>query len=157
MKKLLLLFIVPVIAVIGRAPAGQAGPLEGAGYRTEGPVRFVPLQIRIDPGGSPLAAYQFELKAAKGRIRIVGVEGGSDPAFGRAPYYDPAALAQDRIVIAAYSLDGRLPTGPVRVATIHLQVQGDVEPEYELTLDAAADDHGDSISAKITHEQGEVQ
>ncbi|MHC4072458.1 MAG: hypothetical protein ACYTGS_10570, partial [Planctomycetota bacterium] len=63
-------------------------------------VRFAPLHIYLDSGSRPLAAFQFELKAAAGQIEIVGVEGGQHKAFAEAPYYDPAALANDRIIIA---------------------------------------------------------
>jgi len=64
-------------------------------------VRFAPLHIYLDSGNKSLAAYQFELKAFTGQIKIVGVEGGQHEAFEEAPYYDPAALANDRIIIAA--------------------------------------------------------
>ena len=115
-------------------------------------VRFAPLAIYVDPQGMPLAAYQFELKAVAGQVQIVGVEGGEHTAFKAPPYYDPAALAQDRIIIAAFSTDQDLPTAKTRVATIHLQVTGDVEPQYELTLTVAAEDNGQTIKAQIACE-----
>lgn len=115
-------------------------------------VRFVPLHITIDSGDQTLAAYQFELKATAGQIKIVGVEGGEHPAFKEPPYYDPAALANDRIIIAAFNTGSDLPTGSTRIATIHLQIIGDVEPEYELELVVAADADGKEIPAKINIE-----
>jgi hypothetical protein len=118
-------------------------------------VRFAPLHIYLDSGNKPLAAYQFELKAAVGQIKIVGVEGGQHKAFEEAPYYDPAALANDRIIIAAFDTGSELPKGRTRVATIHLQITGDAEPDYELNLTVAADSDANEIPSKISFEKGE--
>ncbi len=118
-------------------------------------VRFAPLHIYLDSGDQSLAAYQFELKATTGQIEIVGVEGGEHKAFSEAPYYDPAALAKDRIIIAAFDTGKDLPTGRTRIATVHLLIQGDVEPKYELDLTVAGDADGDKIAAEITFEKGE--
>ena len=125
-------------------------------YSTAQPgVRFAPLHIYLDSGHSSLAAYQFELKAVAGQIKIVGVEGGKHEAFKEAPYYDPAALANDRIIIAAFSTGSNLPKGRTRIATIHLQIIGDAEPEYELKLVVAGDADGKEIPAEISFEKGE--
>jgi len=118
-------------------------------------VRFAPLHIYLDSGDQPLAAFQFELEATAGQIEIVGVEGGQHAAFEEAPYYDPAALANDRIIIAAFNTGQDLPKGRTRIATIHLQIVGDTEPEYELNLTVAADADGREIPAKIAFEKGE--
>ena len=118
-------------------------------------VRFAPVHVYLDPGGKPLAAYQFELKATTGQIKIVGVEGGEHPAFQDAPYYDPAALMNERIIIAAFNTGADLPTGRTRIATIHLQILGDAEPKYELSLTTAADANGENLPAEITFEKGE--
>jgi len=118
-------------------------------------VRFAPLHIYLDSGSSSLAAYQFELKATAGQIKIVGVEGGRHKAFKEAPYYDPAALAKDRIIIAAFSTGSDLPKGRTRIATIHLQIAGDAEPQYELKLILAGNADGKEIPAEITFEKGE--
>jgi hypothetical protein len=132
--------------------AQQSGHDEGA---AEPSVRFAPLHIYLDSGERSLAAYQFELKAIKGQIEIVGVEGGEHKAFSEAPYYDPAALAQDRIIIAAFNTGRDLPTGRTRITTVHLQIKGDVEPEYELNLTIAGDADGENIPARLTIEEGE--
>ena len=125
-------------------------------YSTAQPgVRFAPLHIYIDSGSKSLAAYQFELKAVAGQIKIVGVEGGWHEAFKEAPYYDPAALAMDRIIIAAFSTGKDLPKGSTRIATIHLQIIGGAEPQYELKLTVAADAGAKEIPAEITFEKGE--
>jgi hypothetical protein len=120
-------------------------------------VRFAPLHIYLDSGSRPLAAYQFELKAATGKIKIVGVEGGRHAAFKEAPYYDPAALMEDRIIIAAFNTGSGLPKGRTRIATIHLQITGDIEPEYEVIPIVAGDQDGREIPAEYDLERGARQ
>jgi len=134
--------------------------LAGASGRTserpaQGRVRFAPVQVYLDSGDKPLAAYQFELRARTGQIKIVGVEGGEHPAFQEAPYYDPAALMNDRIIIAAFNTGSDLPHGRTRVATIHLQILGTAEPQYELKLIVAADQEGEKIPAELNLQTGE--
>ena len=151
MKKCMVISLIAASLTIALlyADVGKAG-------RVIGPkVRFAPLHIYLDSGNRPLAAYQFELKAAAGQIKIVGVEGGQHKAFKEAPYYDPAALANDRIIIAAFNTSHDLPKGRTRIATIHLQITGDVEPEYELNLTVAADADGKEMPAKIGFERGD--
>ena len=118
-------------------------------------VRFAPVHIYLDTGNKPLAAYQFELKTTAGQIKIVGVEGGQHQAFKEAPYYDPAALVKDRIIIAAFNTGSDLPKGRTRIATIHLQIIGDTEPDYDLKLSVVADADANEIPAKISFEKGE--
>jgi len=118
-------------------------------------VRFAPVHVYLDPAGRPLAAYQFELKATSGQIKIVGVEGGEHAAFKEAPYYDPAALQNERIIIAAFNTGSDLPTTRTRIATIHLQITGDAEPKYALSLTTAADANGENLPVEITLEKGE--
>ncbi len=137
--------MVPVLAQQSEHddPAGEPG------------VRFAPLHIYLDSGNRSLAAYQFELRATTGQVEIVGVEGGTHKAFSEPPYYDPAALAQDRIIIAAFNTGRDLPTGRTRIATIHLLIKGGVKPDYELNLTVAGDADGQKIDAEITFEKGE--
>ncbi len=156
--------IVPVLA----RPAGQEYPTSQAR------VRFAPLHIYLDSGERPLAAFQFELVCSvpvraysprqdnasrrhyERQVKIVGVEGGSHEAFSKTPpYYDPAALTKDRIIIAAFSTQRDLPKGRTRIATLHLQILGDAQPQYELKLMVAADVDGKEIPAKISFEKGE--
>ncbi len=120
----------------------------------QGRVHFVPVHVYLDSGDKPLAAYQFELRARTGQIKIVGVEGGEHPAFREAPYYDPAALMNDRIIIAAFNTGRDLPHGRTRIATIHLQILGDAEPQYELKLIVAANEEGEKISADLNLQTG---
>jgi len=151
MKKIMVISLVSVSLMLALlyARVGQAATRIGP------KVRFAPLHIYLDSGNKPLAAFQFELKAAAGQIKIVGVEGGHHKAFKEAPYYDPAALANDRIIIAAFNTGSELPKEQTRITTIHLQIIGDEEPEYELNLTVAADADGKELPAKITFEKGE--
>jgi len=145
--------IVPVIA--RQSEQSTKGRLTVDYSTTQPGVRFAPLHIYLDSGNRSLAVYQFELKATAGQIKIVGVEGGQHEAFKEAPYYDPAASAKDRIIIAAFSTGSNLPKGRTRIATIHLQIIGDAEPEYDLKLAVAGDADGKEIPAEITFEKGE--
>jgi hypothetical protein len=150
--KIIMSIILTVICVMVPVLAQQS---EQDNSTPQPGVRFAPLHIYIDSGSKSLAAYQFELKATAGQIKIVGVEGGSPKAFKEAPYYDPAALQNNRIIIAAFSTAGNLPKGRTRVAAIHLQIIGQVEPQYELKLIVAADADAKEIPAEISYEKGE--
>jgi len=110
--------------------------------------RFQPIDIVVDVGAGALAAYQIELVVTSGDASIVGVEGGEPAAFKAAPYYDPKALAGGRIIIAAYSIDDQLPSGRVRVATLHMREVG-AAPGYEVKLLAAADSDGQPLSVTV--------
>ncbi|MEN8128285.1 MAG: hypothetical protein ABFR90_10860 [Planctomycetota bacterium] len=150
MKKTALLMVCVLAAVLPQTARTEPADMNE-------PVRFAPLHIYIDSGQAPLAAYQFELKTLAGQVRIVGVEGSEHAAFQHAPYYDTAALMNDRIIIAAYSTDAELPAGATRIATLHLQITGDIEPDYELILTVAADADGRRTHATITYQKGETE
>ena len=114
--------------------------------------RFAPLAIHLDSPAA-VAAWQFELKDRNGAMTVVGVENGGHPAYPRAPYYDREAVASggaERIVVADYSLAGEslLPVGRVRLATLHLMLEG--EPDFELRLIAATTPEGNAIDASIS-------
>lgn len=112
------------------------------------PVRFMAVDVLVDSGDEPLAAYQLDLRVV-GRARIVGIEGGASAAFAEPPYYDPAAIQQDRVIIAAFSTvdPALLPTGRTRIATIHLQVDGDEDPTFDAAVTATATADGSPIHA----------
>ncbi|HWE95211.1 MAG TPA: hypothetical protein VG269_14690 [Tepidisphaeraceae bacterium] len=113
-------------------------------------VSFVPLHVFIDPGGKPLAAYQIEIVATAGDATLVGIEGGDDPAYSDAPYYDKRAMRKQRIIIAAFNTGSALPTAPTRVATLMFRVAGTAEPHYAATLQVAASSDGKPIPATVT-------
>jgi len=145
----------------------------GASLRTTpaGPARFVPVDVYIDSGARPLAAYQFEFVAKN--AQIVGLEGG-DSVFKDAPYYDPAALhpsapsPDERIVVAAFSTAADLPRGNTRIARLHLMMNGmapDATPatigetlnKMPRKLLVATDAAGESIDARLTFRQSGLQ
>jgi hypothetical protein len=101
-------------------------------------VRFGYIDAFVDAGGTPLAAYQLELSAPRDRVKIVGIEGGEHTAFKEPPYYDPAAMEHERVVIGAFCLGEELPHGAARVARVHVQVTGEGGIEWETKLVAAA-------------------
>ncbi|MBM4040884.1 MAG: hypothetical protein FJ290_20485 [Planctomycetes bacterium] len=134
------------IALVLALPSGEHFAGEGA----DAPVRFAAVEVFIDSGEQPLAAWQFQLAAERGSVRIVGIEGGEHPAFKSPPYYDPAAMQRDRVVLAAFNTGNDLPKGKTRIARIHVQVTGDVQPEYALRLEAAGNPEGKRIEATIS-------
>ena len=116
----------------------------------EGRARFCAVDIYLDSGSTPLAAYQLEFSSTNGVAKIVGIEGGEPPPFRNAPFYDPKALQHERVIIAAFSTlpASQLPSGKFRVATIHLQIPTGVEPAFTIKLQTAADSHGNKISVQ---------
>ena len=116
-------------------------------------VRFTTIDVFLVTD-EPVAAWQFQLREASGRMRVVGVENGDSAAFGEAPYYDLAAVGAgtaERVIVADYSLDPpvELPSGRTRVATVHVRIEGPGDPDYELNLMAAGAADGQPISAAI--------
>ncbi len=134
-----------------------AAQVAGGAQESEQASRFAPVHVYIDSGQEQLAAYQFELKAVKGNVKIVGVEGGEHETFSEPPYYDPAALMNDRIIIAAFDTSDELPNGRTRVATIHFQIIGEIEPQYEIELVVAAAGNGRQIPVKVLIEKGALK
>ena len=112
-----------------------------------GAVRFGAVDVFVDSGAEALAAYQFDLKVTAGDVALVGVEGGEHRAFTRPPYYDPKALAQQRIVIAGFDTGSDLPRGKTRVARLMVRVSGAVEPAYDAALVVAASADAKAIAA----------
>ncbi len=114
-------------------------------------VRFQAVHVSVDTGAEPLAAYQLDLRATTGNVRIVGIEGGEHAAFADPPYYDPIAIQGDRVIIGAFSTAraGSLPVGRTRIATIHVRVTGDRHPEYEAELSVAATADGGAIPGRL--------
>jgi hypothetical protein len=121
----------------------------------DSPVQFRAVDIYIDSKDKALAAYQLTFSVANGGAKIVGIEGGDRPAFAEPPYYDPKAMQQERVIIAAFSTNAvnALPTGKTRVATIHLQLNSATQPEFNLKLQAAADADGNRIKAETSVEE----
>jgi hypothetical protein len=113
-------------------------------------IRFRAVDIFVNTTNAPLAAYQLEFAVTNGVARVVGIEGGEHPAFRNPPFYDPKAIQRERVIIAALTTEpaSTLPSGKTRVATIHLQISGSAEPEFDLRLQAVAGSNGDRIPAE---------
>ena len=124
---------------------------------TQPAMRFTYVDVFIDAGEQPLAAYQFELSASQGEIKIVGVEGGEHPAFAEPPYYDPKALQNDRIIIAAFNTGHDLPTAKTRIARVHLAIIGNQTPDYVVELNVAATTDGSVIAVTTRAVEGETR
>ena len=125
----------------------------GLSRADETKVRFAALDIHLE-SPEPVAAWQFELSEAAGRMRVVGVENGDGPAFAKAPYYDRKAVNDgraDRIIVADFTLRpaAELPAGKVRIATVHVRLTGGAEPDYVLRLVTAGDARGEPIPASV--------
>ena len=114
-------------------------------------VRFMTVDVFVDSGNVPLAAYQFDFAGRGPKVVIVGLEGGQPPAFADPPYYDPQAMQGNRVIAAAFSTRPveQLPAGRVRVTTLHLQVNGEVDPDFDVKVVTAAGPEGKKIQAKI--------
>ena len=124
-----------------------AGPGDPAPLQS----RFTYVDVMIDPKGEALAAWQFEFTAAVGEISLVGVESGDNAAYSRRPpYYDPAALAGNRIIVGDYSLDPGVPRTRTRVARLMLEIRGDAKPQYVTKVMAAANADGKTIPVELT-------
>ena len=108
--------------------------------------RFSYVDVYLDAKSESLAAYQFEFASERGHITVVGIEGGEHPAFAkRPPYYDPAALRQNRVIVAAFSTDSELPKGKTRIARVHLLIEGE-SPHYAVKIVVAANSAGRTIA-----------
>ena len=144
-----IVLIVSVLAVMVRGQMTQTAPAS-----SQPAIRFTYVNVYIDSKDQPLAAYQFELKTTAGSVEIVGIEGGEHQAFAEPPYYDPAALRNDRVIIAAFNTGKQLPTGKTRIARVHLQISGDESPQFSVDLQVAGSTDGQTIEANISIVQG---
>jgi hypothetical protein len=129
---------------------GEVVQIDGDPQIPADAVRFEAIDVFVDSGQLPLAAYQFELISETAGVEIVGIEGGEHAAFSTPPYYDPQAMNNNRVILAAFSTDNALPTGRSRVARIHLQVTGPAVKEYRTWLRTTADADGQQIPARVS-------
>ena len=83
----------------------------------------------------------------------------SQVSAGRAAEYYADQAAEEKsaaayhlmaLYIAAFSTADALPTGRIRVATIHVQVEVDVIPEITINLETAGDVQGHEIDAEVS-------
>jgi hypothetical protein len=116
---------------------------------------FRAVDIFVDSGNQPLAAYQLTFRSTNRSVKIVGIEGGEHNAFAEPPYYDPQAMQNDHVIIAAFSTStaDQLPHGRTRIATIHVRAESGHAPAYNLQVNAAATADGKRISVKVNLEE----
>jgi hypothetical protein len=109
---------------------------------------FAAVDVLVDAGAEGLAAYQVEIKDAAGVAKIVGIEGG-EGVYKPAPYYDPAAMQHEHVIIGALSTDAAadLPKGLTRVARVHVMLEG--EPRWEAALMTAGTEGGRKIEGSV--------
>jgi len=119
--------------------------------------RFANVDVYIDSGNQPLATYQFELKVRNADAAIVGVESGDIKGFQDPPFYDPAALSENRIIIGAYDTGSDLPVGKICVARVHLHLSGPGRPVYEVNVMTAGAADGSAIPARASVTEGETR
>lgn len=157
--------VVLLVAGVGfsiapRQPDSPAGPV----------TRFASVEVYVDSGESPLAAYQVEFSGrigdgVGGGVKLVGIEGGAaGTVFAAPPAYDPKALAGGRVVIADFStLAGeKLPSGRSLVARLHLMLEipeghAGARPEYVVKLIAAGSPDGAHIQASASVVEGDAR
>jgi hypothetical protein len=143
--------VLATIALLALAVASVSAPASS----DEQPVRFGVVNVVLDTSRHSLAAYQVDLRALDGDVRIVGIEGGEHRHFSEPPYYDPAAMQQERVIIGAFSTApaAELPRGRTRIATIHVQHAGDRRPRFDAELTVASTVGGRRIDAEIILDQ----
>jgi hypothetical protein len=143
-----------LLALVLSSWALAAQETDGWRVTRQAGLRFTAVDILIDSGTHPLAAWQLHFSVKSGDARIVGIEGGEHPAFKQPPYYDPKAIQRERVILAAFNAAAadKLPKGKTRVATIHLQVNGTKAPQYLVRLQTAADDEAHTIQCEVTVE-----
>ncbi|MFG0307454.1 MAG: hypothetical protein ACF8Q5_14710 [Phycisphaerales bacterium JB040] len=112
---------------------------------------------RADGTSPELGAWQVEYIGSSdaGEVLLVGVEGGEHDAYAEPAFYDPEALAGGRVILAAYAVDGELPSGRTRIARLHVQSPAGGF-ESAVTLIAAGDAGGQRIEAAVEAEPVET-
>ena len=115
-------------------------------------IRFEAIDVFLDSGDLPLAAWQLELRSLTQDVEIVGIEGGEHPAFKEPPFYDPRAMNNNRVILGAFNTgsDNQLPSGRSRVARVHVQITGPGERLWHTELTTSASSDGRNIPAELS-------
>lgn len=124
------------------------GPTEVA----QDSIRYEAIDVFLDSGDLPLAAWQLELRSHTQDVEIVGIEGGEHPAFAEPPYYDPRAMNNNRVILGAFNTgsDNQLPSGRSRVARVHVQITGPGQRLWHTELTTSASSDGRNIPAELS-------
>lgn len=142
------------------AVAGAVHTVDRTGQISQ--LTFDTYDVILECGDHRLGAYQVGLHAVRGTVRLVGVEGGDPSPYAHPPFYDPRALARDRVIIGAFSTASDLPTGDVRVARLHVEAHTTPVPEFEVFQVIAGDGTGVRFDVRVRIERvanpdGEVE
>jgi hypothetical protein len=143
----------PAAALRDLAESVSIVQLEGPNDVKADAVRFEAIDVFVDSGNQPLAAYQVELTSKTPGVEIVGIEGGEPAAFAEPPNYDSRAMPNNRVIIAAFTTGENLPAGRCRVARIHVQLRGPGVKEYETKLSVSATTDGKRVPAELSIEK----
>ncbi|MBL0869541.1 MAG: hypothetical protein IBJ18_03075 [Phycisphaerales bacterium] len=120
------------------APAAR--PAAGAKKAASAMGWFAAADVYVDGGEKAVGSYQVELVMPEG-AKLVGIEGGSAKGFADAPYYDKAALQNNRVILGAIAMStaraGENPgartvelkpdAGRQRVARVHVFFEPEVK------------------------------
>src|SRR5687767_4043073 len=139
-----------ILAIILSAAAAGVGQPVREKVALPAGSRFEMVDVFVDSGKELLAAWQVELKATAGQVEIVGIERGDNAGFQDPPYYDPAAIQKNRIVIGAFNLTNNLPVGKTKIARLHLHISGAQKPTYAAKVIVAGNKEGKPIAASAS-------
>jgi len=141
-RRICMLFI-PLVAALVLAP------LKGDAEEAKPVTRFAAFDVFVDSKTEALVAYQVEVTFDKARVKIVGVEGGAPAGWQSAPYYDRKGMESGVLVLGAFTPDdAQSTTGRVRVARLHLEIQGAGTPALAIRVVTAAKPGGTRIPAQ---------
>lgn len=116
---------------------------------------FGTIELSIDSSDAELSGWQLSAGFSDPEVQIVGIEGGSDPAFADPPRYDPRALHGHRIILAALAVGPALPSGTTAVARLHIEFPTGSHPELEVLELIAVDRDGQATPATLVQQNGE--
>lgn len=127
-----LLAIAPFEARVAPSPPPQE--------RATSPSSFTWVDVWVDSGQTPLAAWQVKVRATEGQVSLVGVEGVDFPDARKAPWFDEKARGGSEVIVASFSPQEslQLPRGRVCVARLHLEVRGSTAPRFAAEAVTAA-------------------
>src|SRR2546423_9061837 len=147
-----------IVGLILCVLAGTADQGQTANTTVEAtPSRFGTVDLFVDSAKQQLAAWEMEFKATAGQVEIVGIERGDNADFQDPPYYDPAALKGNRIIVGAFDLAPQLSSGKIRVARLHLHISAGQKPIYAVKPVVAGDRQGKPITAQASFSEGEAK
>lgn len=113
---------------------------------------FAVYDVFLEPHGEPMAAYQLKISDQNSAVKILSVEGGEHKSYQNPPFFDPKAIQQNVIKLAAFATDpaDALPKRKTRVAALHVEINDDLKPRLVVAIEAAARPGGSRIFIEAT-------